>query len=444
MSEYSREDILRIAENENVRFIRLQFTDILGAIKNVEIPVSQLDKALDGEMMFDGSSIEGFVRLEESDMYLKPDFNTWVIFPWEHNGRRIARLICDVYDIDGNPFEGDPRSNLKRVVKEMEEMGYEVMNLGAEPEFFLFKLDKEGNPTTEPSDEGGYFDLAAMDDGEECRREISRTLEEMGFEVEMFHHENAPGQQEISFKYADAVTSSDNLQTFKLVAKTVARRYNLHATFMPKPIYGQPGSGMHYNVSLFRDGKNVFYDENDEFGLSKEMRHFMAGLLMHARGYTAVCNPLVNSYKRLQSGFEAPKYIAWSGRNRSPLLRIPSTRGAATRAEVRSLDPSANPYLATAAILKAGLEGIRNETELDTPVDENIYEMTKQQRDVENIEDLPTTLYTALKALREDTVIQDALGKHIYKQFYDNKYLEWQMYSAQITEWELDEYLTQH
>ncbi|MFB9861257.1 type I glutamate--ammonia ligase [Salinicoccus siamensis] len=444
MTEYSREDILKMAEEQNVRYIRLQFTDIVGHIKNVEIPYRHLDKALDGEMMFDGSSIEGFVRLEESDMYLKPDLNTWVIFPWSQDDTKIGRLICDVYCIDGQPFEGDPRSNLKRVVSEMQEMGYDKFNLGAEPEFFLFKLDKAGQPTTEPSDEGGYFDLAAMDDGEECRREISRTLEEMGFDIEMFHHENAPGQQEISFEYSDAVTTSDNIQTFKLVAKTVARRYNLHATFMPKPIDNQSGSGMHYNVSLFRDGENVFYDEKDEFGLSKEMRHFMAGLLDHARGYTAICNPLVNSYKRIQSGFEAPRYIAWSGHNRSPLLRIPSTRGAATRAEVRSLDPSANPYLATAVILNAGLDGIKNETELDTPVDENIYEMTKHQREVENVEDLPTTLYTALKALNEDTVIQEALGSHIYKQFHDNKSLEWKMYSAQVTDWELDEYLTQY
>ncbi|WP_020006299.1 type I glutamate--ammonia ligase [Salinicoccus albus] len=444
MDEYSREDILRMAEDEAVRYIRLQFTDVLGAIKNVEIPVTQLDKALDGEMMFDGSSIEGFARVEESDMYLKPDFNTWVIFPWSQENERIARLICDVYGIDGKPFVGDPRSNLKRVIKEMEHLGYDAMNLGPEPEFFLFKLTKDGEETTELSDEGGYFDLAPIDYGENCRRDIAKTLDQMGFEVEMFHHEIGPSQHEISFKFGDALYASDSLQTFKLVAKTIARKHNLHATFMPKPLYGKPGSGMHYNVSLFKDGKNTFYDAEDEMGFSKEMKHFMAGLLEHARGYTAIANPLVNSYKRLQSGFEAPRYIAWSGRNRSPLLRIPSSRGQGTRAEVRSLDPSANPYLATAAILKAGLDGIQNELELDSPVNENIYEMTHKEREVENVEDLPTTLYTALKALSDDPVIQEALGQHIAKQFHENKMIEWRMYSSQITPWEIEEYLVQY
>lgn len=263
----------------------------------------------------------------------------------------------------------------------------------------------------------------------------------MNFEVEMFHHELGPSQHEISFKYMDALTASDALQTFKLVAKTIARKYGLHATFMPKPMYNQPGSGMHYNVSLFKDGKNIFFDESDDFGLSEEMRYFMAGLLDHARAYTAVCNPLVNSYKRLASGFEAPRYIAWSGRNRTPLLRIPSSRGAGTRAEVRSLDPSANPYLATAVILAAGLDGIKNKTDLTTPVNENIYEMTHKERKAEDVEDLPTTLYTALKAMREDDVVRDALGEHIYEHFVENKMIEWREYSAQITSWELDEYL---
>ncbi|WP_411842791.1 type I glutamate--ammonia ligase [Salinicoccus sp. HZC-1] len=442
MKEYSRKDILRIAEDENVRYIRLQFTDILGAIKNVEIPLKQLGKALDGEMMFDGSSIEGFTRVEESDMFLKPDLSTWVIFPWSSDDARIGRLICDVYGIDGEPFLGDPRSNLKRTVKEMQEMGYDKLQLGPEPEFFLFKLDDERRPTTELSDTGGYFDMQPIDFGEDCRRDITLTLEDMGFEVEMSHHEGAPSQHEISFKYSDAVTASDNIQTFKLVAKTIARKYGLHATFMPKPLYGIPGNGMHYNVSLFKDGNNIFYDENDEFGLSQCMRYFMAGLLKHARGFTAVCNPLVNSYKRMQSGFEAPKYVAWSGSNRSPLLRIPPSRGMATRAEVRSLDPTANPYLASALILKAGLSGIENKLELENPVNENIYEMSDKQK--ENVEDLPSTLYTALKALRADEVMKDALGKHIYRQFHENKSIEWSMYSSQVSQWELDEYLGQY
>lgn len=444
MSKISKEDILKIAEQENIGYVKLQFTDILGALKNVEIPVEQLEEALDGETMFDGSSIEGFVRVEESDMFLKPDYNTWAIFPWSDEDCRVARLICDVYNFNNEPFEGDPRSNLKRIIKEMEDMGYDAFNLGPEPEFYLFKLDADSNPTTIVNDTSGYFDLSITDSSETCRREIARTLKEMDFEVEMFHHEAGPSQHEISFKYSDAVTSSDNIQTFKLVAKTVARKYGLHVTFMPKPLYNEAGSGMHYNVSLFKDGKNTFYDENDEYGLSEEMKYFMAGLLDHARGYTAVCNPLVNSYKRLSSGFEAPRYIAWSGRNRTPLLRIPSTRGAGTRAEVRSLDPSANPYLATAVILKAGLSGIQHQKDLTTPVDENIFEMTNKERKAEDVEDLPTTLYTALKALKADEVIQDALGKHICDHFIENKTYEWKMYSAQITAWEKEEYLTQY
>ncbi len=441
MAEYSREDIHRIVEEEGVQYVRLQFTDVLGAIKNVELPISQLDKAMEGELMFDGSSIEGFVRVEESDMYLKPDLNTWVILPWTEGIDKTARLICDIHGIDGEPFEGDPRSNLKRVLKQMKDMGYDQMHLGPEPEFFFFKLDENRDYTTEPNDYSGYFDLDITDTSGRCRREITRTLDKMGFEVEMSHHEVGPGQHEISFKYMDALQASDALQTFKLVAKTIARKFDLHATFMPKPLYKQPGSGMHYNVSLFRDGENVFFDENDDFGLSEEMRRFMAGLLEHARGYTAICNPLVNSYKRLASGFEAPRYIAWSGRNRTPLLRIPSSRGPGTRAEVRSLDPSANPYLATAVILAAGLDGIREEKNLTTPVNENIYEMTQKERKAEDVEDLPTTLYTALKALKEDDVIKDALGPHIYEHFVENKTFEWKDYSAQITSWEIDQYL---
>ncbi|CAD2071430.1 glutamine synthetase [Jeotgalicoccus coquinae] len=444
MSKISKEDILKIAQEEKIGYVKLQFTDILGALKNVEIPVEQLEEALDGEIMFDGSSIEGFVRVEESDMYLKPDYNTWSIFPWSEENCRVARLICDVHNFNNEPFEGDPRSNLKRIVKEMEDMGYDAFNLGPEPEFYLFKLDKDNNPTTIVNDTSGYFDVSITDTSERCRREIAKTLKKMDFEVEMFHHEAGPSQHEISFKYSDAVTSSDNIQTFKLVAKTVARQYGLHVTFMPKPLYDEAGSGMHYNVSLFKDGENVFYDKDDEYGLSEEMKYFMAGLLDHARGYTAICNPLVNSYKRLSAGFEAPRYIAWSGSNRTPLLRIPSTRGAGTRAEVRSLDPSANPYLATAVILKAGLSGIQNQKDLTTPVDENIFEMTQKERQAEDVEDLPTTLYTALKALKADEVIQEALGKHICDHFIKNKTYEWKMYSAQITSWEKEQYLSQY
>lgn len=445
MTNFTREDIHRIIKEENVRFLRLQFTDILGSIKNVEIPVTQLDKALDGDMMFDGSSIEGFVRIEESDMYLVPDINTFKIFPWYTDSKaKVARFICDVYDVDRKPFEGDPRSNLKRVLKEMEEMGYTSFNLGPEPEFFLFKLDEKGKPTMDLNDNGGYFDLAPTDLGENCRRDIVLELEDMGFEIEASHHEVAEGQHEIDFKYADAITACDNIQTFKLVVKTVARKHNLHATFMPKPIHGYAGNGMHFNVSLFKGEENAFYNQDMENGMSEDMLSFMAGILKHARGMTAVCNPLVNSYKRLVPGYEAPCYIAWSNKNRSPLLRVPASRGLSTRAEVRSVDPSANPYLALAVICKAGLEGIKDKEEIPNEINDNIYEMTLEERQDLGIGDLPSTLHTALKALREDTVIQDALGKHIYRQFLNSKQIEWDIYRQQVSEWELNQYLERY
>ncbi|GAA3730538.1 type I glutamate--ammonia ligase [Salinicoccus jeotgali] len=444
MSQRKKQDIINMAQKENVRYIRLQFTDILGTVKNVEVPTSQLGKALDGEMMFDGSSIEGFVRIEESDMYLVPDLDTWSVFPWTAGKGKVARLICDIYTIEGQPFEGDPRSNLKRVLKEMEELGYSAFNLGPEPEFFLFKLDDKGQPTTELNDQGGYFDLAPTDLGENCRRDIVLELEDMGFEIEASHHEGAPGQHEIDFKYADAITACDNIQTFKLIVKTVARKHDLHATFMPKPIFGVNGNGMHFNVSLFKGKDNAFYDESEASGLSQDMSYFMAGILEHARGFTAICNPIVNSYKRLVPGYEAPSYVAWSGKNRSPLLRIPSSRGLSTRAEIRSVDPAANPYLALAVILKAGLEGIKNEVELPEPVNVNLYEMSRAEREAVGVEDLPSTLYTALKALNEDEIVKEALGNHIHKHFDKNKSLEWEMYRSQVTSWELKHYLKQY
>ena len=325
------EEIKHIAEEENVRFLRLMFTDIMGTIKNVEVPVSQLDKVLDNKMMFDGSSIEGFVRIEESDMYLYPDLSTWMIFPWESDHGKVARLICDIYNPDGTPFAGDPRGNLKRALADMKELGFTSFNLGPEPEFFLFKLDENGEITTDLNDKGGYFDFAPTDLGENCRRDIVLELESLGFEVEASHHEVAPGQHEIDFKYADVVDACDNIQTFKLVVKTIARKHGLHATFMPKPLFGINGSGMHCNMSLFNEEGNVFYDESGEMGLSQTAYHFLGGLLKHARAYTAVCNPTVNSYKRLVPGYEAPVYVAWSGRNRSPLIRVPESRGLSTR-----------------------------------------------------------------------------------------------------------------
>ncbi|TDM04148.1 type I glutamate--ammonia ligase [Macrococcus carouselicus] len=445
MAKFTREDIIRFANEENVRFLRLQFTDILGTIKNVEIPVSQLEKALDNEMMFDGSSIEGFVRIEESDMKLYPDLDTWVIFPWTSDKGKVARLICDIYKPDGTPFTGDPRANLKRVLKEMEELGFTDFNLGPEPEFFLFKLDQKGEPTLELNDDGGYFDLAPTDLGENCRRDIVLELEDMGFDIEASHHEVAPGQHEIDFKYADAVTACDNIQTFKLVVKTIARKHNLHATFMPKPLFGVSGSGMHFNVSLFKGPKeNAFYDPNGEMELSDDARHFIAGIVKHARGFTAVCNPLVNSYKRLVPGYEAPCYVAWSGQNRSPLVRIPASRGLSTRVEVRSVDPAANPYMALATILQAGLDGIKNKLAVPAPVDQNIYDMNREEREAVGIEDLPSTLYTAIKAMKDDSTMKEALGEHIYRQFINSKTIEWDMYRMQVSEWEREQYLKQY
>lgn len=435
------EEIKHIAEEENVRFLRLMFTDIMGTIKNVEVPVSQLDKVLDNKMMFDGSSIEGFVRIEESDMYLYPDLSTWMIFPWESDHGKVARLICDIYNPDGTPFAGDPRGNLKRALADMKELGFTSFNLGPEPEFFLFKLDENGEITTDLNDKGGYFDFAPTDLGENCRRDIVLELESLGFEVEASHHEVAPGQHEIDFKYADVVDACDNIQTFKLVVKTIARKHGLHATFMPKPLFGINGSGMHCNMSLFNEEGNVFYDESGEMGLSQTAYHFLGGLLKHARAYTAVCNPTVNSYKRLVPGYEAPVYVAWSGRNRSPLIRVPESRGLSTRLELRSVDPSANPYLTMAVLLQAGLDGIRNELTPPPAVDRNIYVMNEEERQHAQIEDLPSTLHNAIKELRKDQVMIDALGRHIFANFVETKRMEWAAFRQTVSEWEREQYL---
>ncbi|MFE7061806.1 type I glutamate--ammonia ligase [Sutcliffiella sp. NPDC057660] len=444
MAKYTQEDIKRIVQEENVKYIRLQFTDILGTIKNVEIPVSQLEKALDNKMMFDGSSIEGFVRIEESDMNLYPDLDTFVVFPWTSEKGKVARFICDIYNPDGTPFEGDPRANLKRMIKEMEDLGFSNFNVGPEPEFFLFKLDEKGEPTLELNDKGGYFDLAPTDLGENCRRDIVLELEEMGFEIEASHHEVAPGQHEIDFKYADAITACDDIQTFKLVVKTIARKHGLHATFMPKPLFGVNGSGMHCNLSLFKDGENAFYDQNGDLELSANARHFIAGILKHATSFTAVTNPTVNSYKRLVPGYEAPCYVAWSARNRSPLIRIPASRGISTRVEVRSVDPAANPYLAMAVLLQAGLDGIKNKLEAPKPIDRNIYVMNKEERVAAGIADLPATLAAALEELKSNEVIQAALGEHLLEHFIEAKEIEWDMFRTQVHPWERDQYLSQY
>jgi len=438
---YTREDILKQAKDNNVKFIRLQFTDLLGTIKNVEIPVSQLEKALDNKMMFDGSSIEGYVRIEESDMYLYPDLDTWVIFSWVTTDR-VARLICDVYMPDGTPFAGDPRGILKRNLKLAEAMGFTTMNVGPEPEFFLFKTDEKGYPTLELNDHGGYFDLAPTDLGENCRREIVLTLLEMGFEIEASHHEVSPGQHEIDFKYADAVKAADQIQTFKLVVKTIARQHGLHATFMPKPLFGMNGSGMHCHLSLFKGDKNAFYDENDRLGLSETARYFMSGILHHARGFTAVTNPTVNSYKRLVPGYEAPCYVAWSASNRSPMIRVPASRGLSTRIEVRSPDPAANPYLALALMLRAGLDGIEKKMKLPDPIDRNIYIMTDEERLEAGIPSLPESLKEAIDELLQDDIICDAMGDHALAHFIELKEIEYDMYRTQVHQWERDQYMT--
>jgi glutamine synthetase len=443
LSGASPQDILRLCETQQVRFLRLQFTDILGINKNVEVPASQFRKALSGDIMFDGSSIEGFVRVEESDMLLRPDCATFRVFPWGEPGQRVARVICDVTTPEGEPFAGDPRQVLKRQVARARAMGY-VMNAGMEAEFFLFRPAPDGGAATLTHDVGGYFDLAPVDQGEECRREIVATLEQMGFEVEAAHHEVAHGQHEIDFRYADALTTADHITTFRFVVKHVAQRFNLVASFMPKPVFGQNGSGMHTHQSLFTNGENAFFDPKGAYQLSTIAHHYLGGLLRHARGMSAITNPLVNSYKRLVPGFEAPVNVAWSMRNRSPLIRVPARRGTGTRVELRSPDPAANPYLALAVMLAAGLSGIETEATSREPVDENIWEMSHRERRRLRIDDLPHDLNEACDELEKDEVITAALGPHVTEQFLHAKRTEWREYISQVSAWELEQYLAKY
>lgn len=438
--KYTKQEIIDMIEEEDVEFIRLQFTDMFGTMKNVAITVSQLEKALNNECMFDGSCIDGFARIEESDMYLYPDLDTFTIFPWRPQQGKVARFICDIYRPDRKPFEGDPRCILKKVVKEAEDMGY-TFDVGPECEFFLFHTDDNGNPTTLSHEKAGYFDLGPVDLGENARRDMVLNLESMGFEVESSHHEVAPAQHEIDFKYSDAVTTADNIMTFKLAVKSIAKRHGLHATFMPKPKSGINGSGMHVNMSLCKDGKNIFSDENDENGLSKEAYYFIAGLMKHIKGMAVITNPLVNSYKRLVPGYEAPVYIAWSAKSRSPLIRIPVSRGEATRIELRCPDSAANPYLVMATCLAAGLEGIKNKMEPAPCVDRNIFSMPEEDREKLGIENLPENLCDAIDKFEQDIFIQKVLGEHIAKNYMEAKKKEWQEYRAQVTNWELEQYL---
>jgi glutamine synthetase len=436
-------DILAMAAKQEVRFLRLQFTDILGVNKNVEIPRSQFEKALAGDILFDGSSIEGFVRIEESDMLLVPDLSTFLVFPWGESEARVARLICDIHMPDGAPFAGDPRTVLKRQIAKAASMGY-VMNAGMEAEFFMFKPGAAGEPSTVTNDVGSYFDMAPADLGEDARRAIVTTLEQMGFEVEAAHHEVAHGQHEIDFRYADALTTADSITTFRFVVKYVARQFGLIASFMPKPIFGQNGSGMHTHQSLFLGGKNSFWAQDAKWQLSDTALHYIGGLLKHSRGFCAITNPLVNSYKRLVPGYEAPVNVAWSMRNRSPLVRIPERRGTGTRVELRMPDPSANPYLALAAMLAAGLDGVATKADHREPVDANIFEMSYREKRRLRIDDLPRDLNEACDELEKDDVIMDALGEHVARQFLHAKRAEWQSYIEQVHAWELESYLLKY
>ncbi|MFP4498831.1 MAG: type I glutamate--ammonia ligase [Vulcanimicrobiota bacterium] len=438
---FSKDDVLKFARENKVKSIRLMFMDLMGINKNVEIPVEDLKIALNGEIMFDGSSIEGFSRIEESDMFLMPDPSSFVIFPWSKNtDRKVARLICDIVTPEGDAFGGCPRGILKKVIEEAEEMGY-VMSAGPEAEFFIFHLDENGRPTVRTHDHGGYFDLLPVDKGEEARKDIVYYLEEMGFKVEASHHEVAPGQHEIDFKYSNVLTTADNLSTFRLVVKMVAYEHGLHATFMPKPIYGINGSGMHTHQALFHNGNNVFFDDKKDNKLSDLCLNYIAGLLEYASEYTAVTNPLVNSYKRLVPDYEAPVYIAWSEKNRSPLVRIPAPRGQSTRVELRSPDPACNPYLSFALMLKAGLEGIKRNMTPPPAVNENIYAMTPAQLKKAKIKTLPKNLLEAVENMEKSKFVKETLGEHVFNNFVSAKKLEWNLYNQAVHNWELNRYL---
>lgn len=441
MAKMTKSDIVKLVKDNDVQFIRLQFTDLFGQLKNVAITPSQLDKCLDNSCMIDGSSIEGFVRIEESDMYLYPDLDTFAVLPWRPQQGKVARFICDVYKPDGKPFEGSPRYILKKQLERAEKMGYSC-NIGPELEFFLFRVDDDGTPTTETHDDAGYFDLGPTDLGENARREIVLALEQMGFEIEASHHEVAPGQHEIDFRFDSALETADRVMTFKLAVKTIAQRHGLHATFMPKPIAGINGSGMHTNMSLMANGKNAFYDESDPIGLSKVARQYIAGILAHMRGIAGITNPIVNSYKRLVPGYEAPVYIAWSPANRSPLVRIPAARGNATRVELRCPDPSCNPYLAFAAILAAGLDGIEQGMTPPPSTEKNIFSMTAGERDADGIKSLPGSLSEAVACMKEDPLAKAVLGEHAFERFVEAKEKEWDAFRIQVSAWELKSYLT--
>lgn len=440
---YTREEIARIVRDEDVKFIRMQFVDLYGAPKNVAVMASQLESALDNKVMVDGSSIEGFSDVHNSDLYLHPDLDTFAIYPWRPSRGRVARLLCNVCHADGTPYAGDPRGVLRRVQKQAAELGY-TMEIGPECEFFLFQTDDHGGPTTETIDEAGYFDLGPLDQGEATRREVCLNLEELGFTVESSHHEMAPGQHEIDFRYEEALRAADDLTTFRIAVKTIARRNGLHATFMPKPLEGKSGSGLHMNISLAKDGKNAFYDPEGPHGLSKTALSFIAGVMEHMDALTAVTNPLVNSYKRLVPGLSAPCYKAWSASNRSALIRIPAIPGERVRVELRSPDPACNPYLAFAVCMAAGLDGIRRGLTPPDEVCENLYTMSDEERKSLGIGSLPADLGAALQALRQDSFVLDVLGEHIARAYLAGKTAEWEAYRRQVSRWERDQYLIRY
>lgn len=440
MSRYTKQDIINMIQDNDVEFIRLQFTDIFGTLKNVAITASQIERALKNECMFDGSAIEGFVRIEESDMYLYPDLDTFQIFPWRPQQGKVARLICDVYRPNGESFEGDPRYILKKVIKQVEDMGYSF-EVGPECEFFLFHTDDNGMPTTITHEKGSYFDLGPVDLGENARRDMVLNLEDMGFEIEASHHEVASAQHEIDFAHNGALQTADDIMTLKLVIKSIAKRHGLHASFMPKPKSGVSGSGMHINMSLQKNGHNIFYDPEGDLEMSEDAYHFIAGILAHAKGMTALTNPLVNSYKRLVAGYEAPIYIAWSVMNRSSLVRVPAARGKGTRVELRCPDPACNPYLVLAVCLAAGLEGIKKKLVPPARVDRNIFEMDWNEKEALHIESLPQDLCEATRELEKDAFVRNVLGEHVSEKYIEAKYKEWENYRVQVTEWEIEEYL---
>lgn len=440
MENYTKEAILQMAEEEDVEFIRLQFTDMFGCLKNIAIPYSKLEKAMDNKCVIDVSSIEEFVRDEEYDMYLYPDLSTFSILPWRPQQGKVARFVCDIYNEDGTPYIESPRYILKKAVERAKEKGYTLM-VNPECEFFLFHTDDNGMPTTTTHEKAGYMDLSPIDLGENARRDMVLTLEEMGYDIESSHHEIAPGQHEIDFEYSEAMETADKVMTFKTAVRTIAKRHGLHATFMPKPRAGVNGSGMHVNMMLMKDGKNVFTDKNDELGLSKEAYQFMAGIFAHIKGMTAICNPLVNSYKRLAPGFEAPSDITWSSRQRTALIRVPQNVEDGTRLELRSPDASSNPYLVLALCLAVGLDGIEKQMELSPELKRSIRKLNKKEKEEMGIDSLPENLNDALNEFHADELVKEVLGTDFTKYYLKAKKEEWLEYMEQVSEWELEQYL---